>query len=161
VHRFPSVCRSGQKREPDHDYLTMYCFEDEDVEDIAENMAEQQVRRLPAVSRNKRLVGIAHSAVRAHGAPPTRERHPGRCVRSGASSGSPATGSPTRPSRCRRSRRRQDRRPRRGASGSPCPCCGSAPGNTGYCRGVFSFVPLSLAVSSSSTPIDRGLESTT
>jgi CBS domain-containing protein len=35
-----------------------YCFEDEDVEDIAENMAEQQVRRLPVVSRNKRLVGI-------------------------------------------------------------------------------------------------------
>jgi CBS domain-containing protein len=35
-----------------------YCFEDQDVEDIAENMAEQQVRRLPVVSRNKRLVGI-------------------------------------------------------------------------------------------------------
>jgi CBS domain-containing protein len=35
-----------------------YCFEDEDVEDVAENMAEQQVRRLPVVSRNKRLVGI-------------------------------------------------------------------------------------------------------
>jgi len=35
-----------------------YCFEDENVEDVAENMAEQQVRRLPVVSRNKRLVGI-------------------------------------------------------------------------------------------------------
>jgi CBS domain-containing protein len=35
-----------------------YCFEDEDVEHVAENMAEQQLRRLPVVSRDKRLVGI-------------------------------------------------------------------------------------------------------
>jgi CBS domain-containing protein len=35
-----------------------YCFEDEEVEHVAENMAELQVRRLPVVNRDKRLVGI-------------------------------------------------------------------------------------------------------
>ena len=35
-----------------------YCFEDEDLDHVANNMAEQQVRRLPVVNRNKRLVGI-------------------------------------------------------------------------------------------------------
>jgi len=35
-----------------------YCFEDEDVDHVAENMAELQVRRLPVLNRDKRLVGI-------------------------------------------------------------------------------------------------------
>ena len=35
-----------------------YCFEDQDVEDIASNMAELEIRRLPVVNREKRLVGI-------------------------------------------------------------------------------------------------------
>jgi CBS-domain-containing membrane protein len=35
-----------------------YCFEDEDTEHVARNMADQQVRRLPVVNRDKRLVGI-------------------------------------------------------------------------------------------------------
>jgi CBS domain-containing protein len=35
-----------------------YCYEDEDVEDVAQNMADIQVRRLPVMDRNKRLVGI-------------------------------------------------------------------------------------------------------
>ena len=35
-----------------------YCYEDEDTEHIAKNMADQQIRRLPVVDRNKRLVGI-------------------------------------------------------------------------------------------------------
>lgn len=35
-----------------------YCFEDEDVERVAQNMAELQVRRLPVVTREKQLVGI-------------------------------------------------------------------------------------------------------
>jgi len=35
-----------------------YCFEDEDTDDIAHNMADQQIRRLPVVNREKRLVGI-------------------------------------------------------------------------------------------------------
>jgi len=36
----------------------LYCFEDEDVEDVAHNMADIKVRRLPVLNRDKRLVGI-------------------------------------------------------------------------------------------------------
>ena len=36
----------------------MYCFEDEDIDDVALNMAELKVRRLPVLNRDKRLVGI-------------------------------------------------------------------------------------------------------
>lgn len=35
-----------------------YCFEDEDLDHVAANMGEIRVRRLPVVSRDKRLVGI-------------------------------------------------------------------------------------------------------
>lgn len=35
-----------------------YCFEDEDTAHVAHNMGEQQLRRLPVVDRDKRLVGI-------------------------------------------------------------------------------------------------------
>lgn len=35
-----------------------YCFVDQDLDEIATNMAEIQVRRLPVVDRDKRLVGI-------------------------------------------------------------------------------------------------------
>jgi CBS domain-containing protein len=35
-----------------------YCFEDEDTDQVTRNMADQQVRRLPVVNRDKRLVGI-------------------------------------------------------------------------------------------------------
>ena len=35
-----------------------YCFEDDDTEQVARNMGDQQVRRLPVVNREKRLVGI-------------------------------------------------------------------------------------------------------
>ena len=35
-----------------------YCFEDEEVAHVAGNMAELQVRRLPVMNRDKRLVGI-------------------------------------------------------------------------------------------------------
>lgn len=35
-----------------------YCFEDEDVEHVTRTMGELQVRRLPVMSREKRLVGI-------------------------------------------------------------------------------------------------------
>jgi CBS domain-containing protein len=36
----------------------MYCFEDEDTAHVAGNMGQEQVRRLPVVDRDKRLVGI-------------------------------------------------------------------------------------------------------
>jgi len=35
-----------------------YCFEDEDTDDVARKMADSQVRRLPVLNRDKRLVGI-------------------------------------------------------------------------------------------------------
>ena len=36
----------------------MYCYDDEDIEHVARNMGELQVRRLPVVSRDKELVGV-------------------------------------------------------------------------------------------------------
>ena len=36
----------------------LYCYDDQPVEDVLNNMARQQIRRLPVVSREKRLVGI-------------------------------------------------------------------------------------------------------
>lgn len=35
-----------------------YCFDDQEIDDVATNMADIQVRRLPVVNRDKRLVGI-------------------------------------------------------------------------------------------------------
>jgi CBS-domain-containing membrane protein len=35
-----------------------YCFEDQELDEVAANMADVKVRRLPVVSRDKRLVGI-------------------------------------------------------------------------------------------------------
>lgn len=36
----------------------LYCYEDEELDKVAKNMSEQQVRRMPVVNREKRLVGI-------------------------------------------------------------------------------------------------------
>jgi CBS domain-containing protein len=35
-----------------------YCFEDQELEEVTRNMADIQVRRLPVLNRDKRLVGI-------------------------------------------------------------------------------------------------------
>jgi CBS domain-containing protein len=35
-----------------------YCFEDDDIDEIARNMADLKVRRLPVLNAKKRLVGI-------------------------------------------------------------------------------------------------------
>ena len=35
-----------------------YCFDDEELEDAAQNMGDLKVRRLPVLDRDKRLVGI-------------------------------------------------------------------------------------------------------
>jgi CBS domain-containing protein len=35
-----------------------YCFDDEDIEHVCKNMSQIQVRRLPVMNRDKRLVGI-------------------------------------------------------------------------------------------------------
>jgi CBS domain-containing protein len=36
----------------------LYCFVDDSVEAVLENMGDQQIRRLPVVDREKRLVGV-------------------------------------------------------------------------------------------------------
>ena len=35
-----------------------YCFEDEDTDQVSQKMVDSQVRRLPVLNRDKRLVGI-------------------------------------------------------------------------------------------------------
>ncbi|MDP3747939.1 MAG: CBS domain-containing protein [Phenylobacterium sp.] len=40
----------------------LYCYDDEDVDDVLRNMSQQQIRRLPVLDRNKRLVGIVSLA---------------------------------------------------------------------------------------------------
>jgi CBS domain-containing protein len=59
-------------RTPVRDVMTRedvkYCFEDDDVDEVAENMAQLQVRRLPVVNRDKRLVGIVSLGDISHGA---------------------------------------------------------------------------------------------
>ena len=54
----------GQGKGPDtpvRDVMSkevLYCFEDQDLAHVTKSMAEQQVRRLPVLNRDKRLVGI-------------------------------------------------------------------------------------------------------
>jgi CBS domain-containing protein len=36
----------------------LYCFEEDTIEEVSENMAQNQVRRLPVLNSSKRLVGI-------------------------------------------------------------------------------------------------------
>lgn len=50
----PSECKVREVMSPDIKYV----FEDESIEDAARNMSELQVRRLPVLNRDKRLVGI-------------------------------------------------------------------------------------------------------
>jgi CBS domain-containing protein len=47
-----------------------YCFEDEDVEEAASKMSEWQLRRLPVLNRDKRLVGIVSIGDLARGTTP-------------------------------------------------------------------------------------------
>jgi CBS domain-containing protein len=48
-----------------------YCFEDEDISHVCANMSEIQVRRLPVLDRNKRLVGIVSLSDLARQSPGT------------------------------------------------------------------------------------------
>ena len=50
----PTECKVRDVMSPDIKYI----FEDETVEDAARNMSQLQVRRLPVLNRDKRLVGI-------------------------------------------------------------------------------------------------------
>ncbi len=50
----PDTCRVREVMSPDIKYL----YEDESLEDAARNMGDLQIRRLPVLNRDKRLVGI-------------------------------------------------------------------------------------------------------
>ncbi|MCC6531731.1 MAG: CBS domain-containing protein [Burkholderiales bacterium] len=50
----PPSCRVREIMTPDVDYV----YEDDSLEEAARTMSELQVRRLPVVNRDKRLVGI-------------------------------------------------------------------------------------------------------
>jgi len=56
-----------------------YCFEDEDIDDLAQNMADEQIRRLPVLNHDKRLVGIISLGDLAL----TQEGHAGELALSG------------------------------------------------------------------------------
>ena len=56
-----ALANSGGPDSPVKDAMSekvLYCFEDESVESVAENMGRNQVRRLPVLTREKRLCGI-------------------------------------------------------------------------------------------------------
>jgi CBS domain-containing protein len=56
-----------------------YCFEDEDINDLAQNMADEQIRRMPVLNHDKRLVGIISLGDLAL----TQEGHAGELALSG------------------------------------------------------------------------------
>lgn len=49
----------------------LYCFEDQELEDIAHSMSYLQVRRLPVMNRDKRLTGIVSLSDLAHNERPS------------------------------------------------------------------------------------------
>jgi CBS domain-containing protein len=56
-----AVCTGKGADTPVRDVMTgdvKYCFDDQDVGEIASNMGDVQLHRLPVVNRDKRLVGI-------------------------------------------------------------------------------------------------------
>lgn len=64
-----AVARGMDAQTPVREVMTQdirYCYEDEDVDSVARNMAELEVRRLPVVNRDKRLVGFVSLADFAH-----------------------------------------------------------------------------------------------
>ena len=52
--RDPKAVRVGEAMTPE----VSYCFEDDDVEKAAHLMSQKQIRRLPILSKSKKLVGI-------------------------------------------------------------------------------------------------------
>ena len=51
-----------------------FCFEDDSLEDAAELMAQHQVRRIPVLDRDRRLVGVLALADLARTGPDAAER---------------------------------------------------------------------------------------
>jgi len=69
----PRACTARDVMSP----KVLYCRASQTVEDVLENMGEQQVRRLPVVDDNKRLVGVVSLGDLSHAA----ERKAGDALR--------------------------------------------------------------------------------
>lgn len=69
--KHPGECKVGEVMTRD----VKYVYEDESTADLARNMAELQVRRLPVMSREKRLVGIVSIADLANGKATKNDTH--------------------------------------------------------------------------------------
>ena len=52
----------------------LYCFEDQDLDEVARNMSVMKIRRLPVVNRDKRLVGIISFGDLARNEDPSHRR---------------------------------------------------------------------------------------
>lgn len=56
-----AVAKGLDAQTPVHQVMSKnirYCFDDESVQHVAENMAENELRRMPVLNREKRLVGV-------------------------------------------------------------------------------------------------------
>jgi CBS domain-containing protein len=56
-----AISEGGSANDPISTVMTkkvLYCFEDDSIEDVAANMARNQVHRLAVLNKDKRLVGI-------------------------------------------------------------------------------------------------------
>lgn len=64
-----AVCRGLGVDTPVRAVMTSdikYCYDDQDIDEVSRNMADLEIRRLPVVNREKRLVGIVSLANVAH-----------------------------------------------------------------------------------------------
>ncbi len=55
----------SEGKDPNRSYVgevmskkVLYCFEDQEINEVVKNLGHNQIRRLPVLSREKRLVGI-------------------------------------------------------------------------------------------------------
>ncbi len=56
-----AVAKGLDAQTPVHQVMSKnirYCFDDESVQHVAENMADNELRRMPVLNREKRLVGV-------------------------------------------------------------------------------------------------------
>jgi CBS domain-containing protein len=56
-----AVASGASPTAPVRDFMTddvKYCYADDEIDDVMENMAEQKLRRLPVLDDRKRLVGV-------------------------------------------------------------------------------------------------------
>ena len=56
----------------------LYCFDNQELDEVARNMGKNQVRRLPLINKDKRLVGILRWATWHSMRTPRRSAEPCR-----------------------------------------------------------------------------------